>query len=51
MVFLLCVMLVIGLQPKVHRSNYINFGFVMMSLIIVWERQTRNMHLTGQAMR
>ncbi len=48
MVFLLCVMLVIGLQPKVHRSNYINFGFVMMSLIIVWEGQTTNMHLIGQ---
>jgi hypothetical protein len=45
MVFLLHVMLVIGLQPKVHQLSQISFGFVMMTLIVVWEGQARNMHL------
>jgi hypothetical protein len=40
MVFLLNVMLVIGLQPKVYQLNYISFGFVMMTLCVVWEGQT-----------
>ncbi len=47
-VFLLCVMLVSGLQPKVHQLNYISFGLVMITLIVVWEGQKKNMHLIGQ---
>jgi hypothetical protein len=47
MVFLLNVMLVIGLQPKVYQLSYISFGFVMMTLCVVWEGQTRNMHSIG----
>jgi hypothetical protein len=35
MVFFLLVMLVIGLQPKVHQLSQISCGFVMMTLIIV----------------
>jgi hypothetical protein len=35
MVFLLHVMLVISLQPKVYQLSYISFGFVMMTLFIV----------------
>jgi len=35
MVFLLCVMLVISMQPKVYQLSYISFGFVMMTLCIV----------------
>jgi len=34
-VLLLCVMLVIGLQPKVYQLSYISFGFVMMTLCVV----------------
>ncbi len=28
---------VTSLQPKVYQLNYINFGFVMMTLCVVWE--------------
>jgi hypothetical protein len=33
-------MLVIGLQPKLYQLSYISFGFVMMTLCVVWEGQT-----------
>jgi hypothetical protein len=35
-VFLLCVMLVTSLQPKVYQLNYISFDFVMVTLCVVW---------------
>jgi hypothetical protein len=38
-VLLLCVMLVIGLQPKVYQLSYISFGFVMMTLCVVGKGQ------------
>jgi hypothetical protein len=33
-------MLAIGLQPKLYQLSYISFGFVMMTLCVVWEGQT-----------
>ncbi len=32
------------LQHKVYQLSYISFGFVMMTLCIVWEGQAGNMH-------
>jgi hypothetical protein len=36
MVFLFYVMLVISLQLKVYQLSYISFGFVMVTLCVVW---------------
>jgi hypothetical protein len=41
-------MLVPSLQPKVYQLSYISFGFVMVTLCVVWEGQARNMQLIGQ---
>jgi hypothetical protein len=35
-VFLLLVMLVIGVLPKVRQLSYISFGFVMISKLLCW---------------
>ncbi len=47
MVFMFHVMLVTNLQPKVYQLSYISFGFVMMTLCVVWEGEIGNMHLIG----
>jgi hypothetical protein len=33
---------------SIYQLNYISFGFIMMTFYVVWEGQTRNMHLIGQ---
>jgi hypothetical protein len=40
MLFLLHIILVIDLQPKVYQLNYISYCFVMMILCVLWEGQT-----------
>jgi hypothetical protein len=46
--FLLFVMLVIGVLPKVWQSNYTSFGFVMMIEAIVLEASGESMQMEGR---
>jgi hypothetical protein len=48
MVVQLFIMLVTSMQPKLYQFGYISFGFVMMSLHVIWEGQVGNMHSIGQ---
>jgi hypothetical protein len=39
MVFMLRIMLVIDMHPKVYQLSYISFGFAMMTSCVLWEGQ------------